>query len=362
MQTFRDEVITHQGPWVGTRGYNLGHVVYTGAGDSLTYWIASEAMPQGTGQPTFNSPGAWYHLGHRDTYYGVLADPDQGFDFYEGSQFVWRDNLYIVTADTLGTTLSTVVAGDNVIEVTNPFRHVAELAQTPADDDAILIYDTSEDIVTKRGYSDLKADLVAFNLHDDVTTFNGFPSRTDRMLVSDESIAGDPNEYVTMASLLDGFRDLINLEIYHNATPEDDDRLFISDESETADPVDYITVGELRTAIGSEQQFETSLGTFSADTAAACGSENAFVDTGVTVPTDSHDGSIWAWGDYDGNSGDCGTHNSLCLFAALPVSAVGGNAIPSGGRHAITSRIGSHSDFRLPPTGRFISGAALTTM
>ena len=328
MQTFRDEVITHQGPWVGTRGYNLGHVVYTGSGDSLTYWIASEEMPQGTGQPTFSSPGAWYHLGHRDTYYGVLADPDQGFDFYEGSQFVWRDNLYIVTADSLGTTLSTVVAGDNVIEVTNPFRHVAELAQTPADDDEILIYDTSEDIVTKRDYSDIKDDLVAFNLHDDVTTFNGFPSRTDRMLVSDESIAGDPNEYVTMASLLDGFRDLINLEIYHNATPQDDDRLFISDEDASADPVDYITVGELRTAIGTPRQFETSLGTFTANTPAGCGGENAFVDTGVTVPTTSHMVSLWAWADYNLNSGDALHTLPYALFAALPVSAVGGNSHP----------------------------------
>ena len=131
MQTFRDEVITHQGPWVGTRGYNLGHVVYTGSGESLTYWIASEAMPQGTGQPTFNSPGAWYHLGHRTPTTASWQTPAKGLIFTKGRSFVWRENLYIVTADTLGTTLSTVVAGDNVIEVTNPFGHVDELAQTP---------------------------------------------------------------------------------------------------------------------------------------------------------------------------------------------------------------------------------------
>ena len=212
METFREQVITHQGGWNGGRSYNLGAVVYTGMGDSLTYWIASQNMSQGTDPPSFSSPGAWYHLGHRATYYGILEDVDQGFDFYEGSQFVWRDNLYIVTADSLDTNLAVVIAGDNVIEITNPFRHVAELATTPADDDEILIYDTSEDIVTKRGYSDLKDDLVAFNLHDDVTTFNSFPARTDRLLVNDESIAGDPNEYVTMSSLLNSFRDIINLD------------------------------------------------------------------------------------------------------------------------------------------------------
>ena len=338
MQTFRDEVITHQGPWVGNRGYNLGHVVYTGSGDSLTYWIASEAMPQGTDEPSFSSPGAWYHLGHRATYYGILEDPDQGFDFYEGSQFVWRDNLYIVTADSLDTDLATVIAGDNVIEITDPFRHVAELATTPADDDEILIYDTSEEVVTKRDYSDLKADLVGFNLHDDVTTFNSFPARSDRLLVNDESLAGDPNEYVTMSSLLNSFRDIINLEAYHNATPQDADRLFISDESQSADPVDYITVGELRVAVGS-QQFANSLGTFSADTGAACGQNNAFVDTGVTVPTDSHMVSMWAWGDYNNNSGDSVHTIPYALFAALPVSAVGGNAIPNADAHNFSDRV-----------------------
>ena len=89
-----------------------------------------------------------------------------------------------------------------------------------------------------------------FNLHDDVTTFNSFPARSDRLLVNDESLSGDPNEYVTMSSLLSSFRDIINLEAYHNAVPQDADRLFISDESASADPVEYITVGELRTAIG----------------------------------------------------------------------------------------------------------------
>ena len=179
--------------------------------------------------------------------------------------------------------------------------------------------------------------MVAFNLHDDVTTFNSFPARTDRLLVNDESVAGDPNEYVTMSSMLDSFRDIINLEAYHNAIPQDDDRLFISDEDVSADPVDYITVGELRTAIGTPQQFETLLGTFTANTAAECGSDNAFVDTGVNVPTDSHMVSLWAWGDYGNNSGDALHTLPYALFAVLPVSAVGGNAMPGDN---FTDRVG----------------------
>ena len=116
---------------------------------------------------------------------------------------------------------------------------------------------------------------------------------------------------------------------YHNAIPQDADRLFISDESQSADPVDYITVGELRTAIGTPRQFETSLGTFTANTPGGCGSGNAFVDTGITVPTTSHMVSLWAWGDYGANSGDALHTLPYVLFAALPVSAAGSNAHPS---------------------------------
>ena len=159
MGTFREEVITHQGAWVAARSYNLGAVVYTPDNENLNYWIAADNIPSGTAQPTHGEPGDWYHLGHRATYFGNLGDDDATLDFYEGTMFLWQGDLYIVTDESLDTQLSTMVAGNNVVEVTNPFRHVVQLAQEAADDDEILIHDVSENTVIKREYSAFKADI-----------------------------------------------------------------------------------------------------------------------------------------------------------------------------------------------------------
>ena len=89
-----------------------------------------------------------------------------------------------------------------------------------------------------------------FDLHDDVSSVLVVLDSADRVLVSDESESGDPNEYMTARNFFNGLRDVTNNDLDHNAVPNDSDRLFISDESVSADPVEYITVAELRTAIG----------------------------------------------------------------------------------------------------------------
>ena len=91
-----------------------------------------------------------------------------------------------------------------------------------------------------------------FDLHDDVTTEITSLGPSDRLLVSDESRLGDPNQYTTAQGLLNGFRDMTNVTGGNNSSPNDLDRIFISDEDVAFDPVKYTTVGQLRTVIGAE--------------------------------------------------------------------------------------------------------------
>ena len=65
---------------------------------------------------------------------------------------------------------------------------------------------------------------------------------SDRFVISDESGTGDPNRYVECRDILDGIRDILNV---NNSTPATTDRLYISDESGTGDPMEYITLAQL---------------------------------------------------------------------------------------------------------------------
>ena len=89
-----------------------------------------------------------------------------------------------------------------------------------------------------------------FDLHDDVTVLLTTLDAADRLVLSDESMSGDPNEYTTVQGLLDGFRDITNVAGGNNSSPTDTDRIFISQEALPFDPVKYTTIAQLRTVIG----------------------------------------------------------------------------------------------------------------
>ena len=87
----------------------------------------------------------------------------------------------------------------------------------------------------------------AFDLHDDVTTQLAQIADHDRLLVSDEDTAGDPNRYLTAVAL----RDYMLFDIHNDVTVAapiaDDDRLVFADEGGNGDPNRYITATDLRT-------------------------------------------------------------------------------------------------------------------
>ena len=81
-------------------------------------------------------------------------------------------------------------------------------------------------------------------LRDVITVPNSVPAGTDRLFSTDESASGDPVEFVTVSQLLDSIREVRTTE---NATPADTDRIFLSDESASGDPIEYIEASDLRT-------------------------------------------------------------------------------------------------------------------
>ena len=162
MGTFRRNVITHQGGYDTTRAYQLGAVVFTGTGEDLTYWITADYVPAGSDAPNFSEPGPWYHLGHRATYYGDFGTQDAVVDFYQGSSFLYNDEFYFVTGNNLDTSISDLIAGTDVVQISDPFRHRGALSTEPADDDKILIEDVSDENTPKtRTWEQMKDDVLA---------------------------------------------------------------------------------------------------------------------------------------------------------------------------------------------------------
>ena len=95
-----------------------------------------------------------------------------------------------------------------------------------------------------------------FDLHDDVTTENATPNPLDRLVSSDESAAGDPNEWLTIRDLLFEMADAASTR---QATPADDDRFFLADVSESGRPLRFIETDELRTTLVTETAVEDVL-------------------------------------------------------------------------------------------------------
>ena len=94
---------------------------------------------------------------------------------------------------------------------------------------------------------------VGFDLHDDVADELTALAAADRMLISDESGAGAPQQYVSLATLKSYLLDLFDL---HDDVPDemtaaaDADRMLISDESADGDPQKWISIQTLSNSLG----------------------------------------------------------------------------------------------------------------
>ena len=110
---FRESFVTHQGEWDGDRNYQQGNIVLTDASTDPRWWIASVAIDDTNNQPTRNTPGLWYHLGHRGEYLGVLTD--SAYDFFEGATFIYDSVFYLVETESLNTGALTMSQSSNVL-------------------------------------------------------------------------------------------------------------------------------------------------------------------------------------------------------------------------------------------------------
>ena len=110
--------------------------------------------------------------------------------------------------------------------------------------------------LTLTNLSDWIGAAIAFNLHDDVASGTTELESVDRILVSDESVDNDPNRYATLETLIEylnnnltfpdgGSFDLHEAVSTVAAAISDDDRMVLSDESETGEPNRYATIATL---------------------------------------------------------------------------------------------------------------------
>ena len=95
-----------------------------------------------------------------------------------------------------------------------------------------------------------------FDLHDDVPLLNASPNPLDRLLSSDESASGDPNEWLSIRDLLFELPDAASTRL---PSPVDDDRFFVSDVSDGRRAMRFLSTDELRTTIVTESIVEDVL-------------------------------------------------------------------------------------------------------
>ena len=87
-----------------------------------------------------------------------------------------------------------------------------------------------------------------FDLHDDVANYVGLNAVNllDRMLLSDESVNGDPNRYALVSDILSELYNMPQL----GGTLADNDRIFFGDVSATDNRIKYLHFSDFRTALG----------------------------------------------------------------------------------------------------------------
>ena len=95
-----------------------------------------------------------------------------------------------------------------------------------------------------------------FDLHDDVSNINSAPNPLDRLVSSDESASGDPNEWLTIRDVLNEMADSASTK---QATPANNDRFFLADVSEGGRPLRYIEKSELQTSLVTQQSVAHAL-------------------------------------------------------------------------------------------------------
>ena len=161
--------------------------------------------------------------------------------------------------DTLSMSGGTLTLGRTVgddLRLTNvPFMGVPNEAGTPEDDDRWLLLHTTPLSVRYRTTTQMQ-DHFGFDLHDDVSTNNSAPDPLDRLVSSDESQAGDPNEWLTIRDVLDEMADSASTK---QATPANNDRFFLADVSEGGRPLRYIEKSELQTSLVTQQSVAHAL-------------------------------------------------------------------------------------------------------
>ena len=112
----------------------------------------------------------------------------------------------------------------------------------------------------------------SFDLHDDVTGYigSGALSGNDRMVVSDESLAGDPNRYAEVDDVVQRLYALGLSEVISTGTPADNDLVFIGDTSrgtgnrvraiELSDLLERLDVGDIGSGSATDGQVATADG------------------------------------------------------------------------------------------------------
>ena len=95
-------------------------------------------------------------------------------------------------------------------------------------------------------YTNLRATLAVFNVHDDVSTEETSLANDDRIVMSDESVSGEPNRYAVMSNVAAYMLDIHNRLGTELTSIENDDRIPITDESTSGAPVRYSKMSTLK--------------------------------------------------------------------------------------------------------------------
>ena len=109
-------------------------------------------------------------------------------------------------------------------------------------------------VLTKTSATQTWQQIPLFDLHDDISTEMTAPAGADRLAISDESINGDPNRWLSLTRLKTwlqsvlsfpfGLHDDVSTEM---TAPNGSDRLVVSDESANGDPNRWFTLTRFKT-------------------------------------------------------------------------------------------------------------------
>ena len=253
----------HRGLYDDTRNYQTGDIVSTGSGINEIFWVASEDIDAGEGQPSQLDLGSWWSIASHGFWRGNLSE-NATIHAYPGDTWIYGDS-YVISLEEV-----TSISGQDLGRANrlNGIINLSEKLQVFVNQSRAEVFVPETDQVSFDGTG------LSTRLEAGIPTIQfGFPWISDELQAgrialttslddTDLFLTADGtglsvNKVVTVDTVVDSIRDVADTQM-GSSVGAGDIRLLAWDESRSGQPARYIDADDLPSATVSDSSLNVT--------------------------------------------------------------------------------------------------------